>query len=95
MKNLLTADTLGAIISYNIKYDNKSDVTNNWNLRKKKLVKILKTNSPSFIGIQEGLLHQVEYIDTNLPNYNYIGVGRDDGKKKGELKGIYYESKIV
>ena len=93
MKNLIIADTLGTIISYNIKYDNKSDVTNNWNLRKKKLVKILKTNSPSFIGIQEGLLHQVEYIDTNLPNYNYIGVGRDDGEKKGEFCAIYYESK--
>jgi len=93
MKNLLTADTLGAIISYNIKYDNKSDVTNNWNLRKKKLVKLLETSSPSFIGIQEGLLHQVEYIDTNLPNYNYIGVGRDDGKIKGEFCAIYYKSK--
>ncbi len=92
MKNLLTADTLGAIISYNIKYDNKIDVTNNWNLRKKKLVKILKTNRPSFIGIQEGLLHQVEYIDTNLPDYDYIGVGREDGKIKGEFCAVYYDS---
>ena len=38
---------------------------------------------PSIFGIQEGLLNQVEWIDSTLKNYNYIGVGRDDGKGKG------------
>ena len=47
---------------------------------------------PSIFGIQEGLLNQVEWIDSTLRNYNYIGVGRDDGKGKGEFCAIYFDT---
>ena len=88
----ITAEPIITIISYNIKFDNKNDTLNNWEYRKNKLAKILKINNPSFIGIQEGLLHQVEFIKSKLPNYNYLGVGRDDGETKGEFCAIYYDS---
>ena len=80
------------VISYNIKYDNKLDSVNKWIFRRSDLIKIFKNNSPSFIGIQEGLLHQVKHIKSNLPNYEYIGNGRDDGKTKGEFCSIYYDA---
>ena len=48
--------------------------------------------SPSIIGIQEGLLNQVQYIDSSLINYDYVGVGRDDGKEKGEFCAIYFDT---
>jgi endonuclease/exonuclease/phosphatase family metal-dependent hydrolase len=48
--------------------------------------------SPSIIGIQEGLLNQVQYIDSSLIDYDYVGVGRDDGKKKGEFCAIYFDT---
>jgi endonuclease/exonuclease/phosphatase family metal-dependent hydrolase len=47
---------------------------------------------PSIIGIQEGLLNQVQYIDSSLINYDYVGVGRDDGKDKGEFCAIYFDT---
>ena len=81
-----------SIISYNIKYDNKLDNINTWVARRNDLLNIFKDNEPSFIGIQEGLQHQVDYIKLNLPNYDYIGSGRDDGKTKGEFCAIYYDS---
>ena len=81
-----------SIISYNIKYDNKLDNINTWEARRNDLLNIFKDNEPSFIGIQEGLQHQVDYIKLNLPNYDYIGSGRDDGKTKGEFCAIYYDS---
>ncbi|TVZ10361.1 endonuclease/exonuclease/phosphatase family protein [Cellulophaga lytica] len=77
-------------MTYNIKYDNTSDTINNWNFRKAKMAALIQHYSPSFLGIQEGLHNQVSYLDSNLPNYNYIGVGRDDGKQKGEYSAIYY-----
>ena len=70
------------ILSYNIKYDNIWDKENNWSLRKKRLIHLLKDYNPSIIGIQEGLIHQVKYIDSALEKHKYIGVGRDDGKTK-------------
>lgn len=77
-------------MTYNIKYDNTGDTINNWNYRKAKMVDLIQQYNPSFLGIQEGLHNQVSYLDSNLPNYNYIGVGRDDGKEKGEYSAIYY-----
>lgn len=77
-------------MTFNIKYDNTGDTINNWNFRKTKMVALIQHYNPSFLGIQEGLHNQVNYLDSNLPNYNYIGVGRDNGKEKGEYSAIYY-----
>ena len=88
-KNVKTKDT---IISYNIRYDNKWDKENLWTLRKDRLSQLLMDYDPSIFGIQEGLLNQVEWIDSTLGNYNYIGVGRDDGKGKGEFCAIYFDT---
>ena len=92
MNSSLAENRTISIISYNIKYDNKLDNINTWEARRNDLLNIFKDNEPSFIGIQEGLQHQVDYIKLNLPNYDYIGNGRDDGKTKGEFCAIYYDS---
>ena len=81
-----------SIISYNIRYDNNWDIENSWKIRRNKISKILGQYSPSIIGIQEGLLNQVQYIDSSLIDYDYVGVGRDDGKKKGEFCAIYFDT---
>ena len=81
------------LMTYNIKYDNTSDTVNNWNDRKEKMVELLKHYEPAFIGMQEVLINQLEYLDTALPDYNYVGVGRDDGKEKGEFSPILYDAK--
>ena len=81
-----------SIISYNIRYDNNWDVENSWKIRRKKISQILIQYSPSIVGIQEGLLNQVQYIDSSLINYDYVGVGRDDGKEKGEFCAIYFDT---
>ena len=65
------------IVSYNIRYDNNWDIENSWKIRRNKVSQILVQYSPSIIGIQEGLLNQVQYIDSSLIDYDYVGVGRD------------------
>ena len=81
-----------SIISYNIRYDNTWDVENSWTIRKDKVIQILIQYAPSIIGIQEGLLNQVQYLDSCLTNYDYVGVGRDDGKEQGEFCAIYFDT---
>ena len=81
-----------SIISYNIRYDNNWDIENSWKIRRNKISQILVQYSASIIGIQEGLLNQVQYIDSSLIDYDYVGVGRDDGKKKGEFCAIYFDT---
>ena len=77
-------------MTYNIKYDNKNDTLNHWDKRKHTLVKLINHYGPSFLGTQEGLLHQIEYMDMALIDYDFVGVARKDGKKKGEYSALFY-----
>ncbi len=79
-----------SLVSYNIRYDNKGDGQNAWDYRKESLANQLMEYNPDFIGIQEGLYHQVQYLDSFFTDFNYIGVGRDDGINAGEFSAIFY-----
>ena len=81
-----------SMMSYNIRYDNNWDVKNSWSIRKKKVIQIFGQYEPSIMGVQEGLLNQVQYIDSCLANYDYVGVGREDGKERGEFCVIYFDT---
>lgn len=79
-------------ITYNIRYDNSGDGENQWSKRKDYLCDQIAFYSPDIFGIQEGLQHQVAYIDSTFVDYKYVGVGRDDGKTKGEYSAIFYNT---
>lgn len=78
-------------MSYNIRYDNPADSVNGWALRKDYLISQLRYHRPHILGTQEGLLHQLEDIQKALPEYNYVGVAREDGKEKGEYTAIFFD----
>ncbi|HKL18885.1 MAG TPA: hypothetical protein VJ905_07940, partial [Halalkalibaculum sp.] len=71
-------------MSYNIKFDDKSDTLNSWDSRKERVVNLISFYEPDFIGTQEGLLHQLEDLEKGLGSYRWIGVGRADGGSEGE-----------
>ncbi|MBD5781119.1 DUF4038 domain-containing protein [Pelagicoccus sp. NFK12] len=78
------------LASYNIRLDLQSDGPNRWDGRKIQLASQVKSFSPDILGIQEGLSHQIEYLERTLEGYSYIGVGRDDGVREGEFSAIFY-----
>lgn len=80
------------IMSYNIRYDNPNDGENWWELRKDEVIDLLKYYSPDFIGFQEAMPNQLEFIASNLEEYNYIGHGRDGLGTNSEATPIYYNS---
>jgi endonuclease/exonuclease/phosphatase family metal-dependent hydrolase len=82
------------LMTYNIRYANPNDGVNYWENRKEKLASLVQYYEPAFLGIQEGLLRQVEYLDSCLESFSYIGVGRDDGKQKGEFCALYYDTAL-
>ncbi len=88
---LLSGQSL-RVMTYNIRYDNPKDGTNNWLMRKKELVDQIDKLHPQIFGIQEGLYHQTKFIDSAFVKYTFIGVGREDGKTKGEFAAIFYDS---
>ena len=83
------------VISYNIRLSTKSDGDNWWENRKQASINMINEEKPTIFGLQEALPVQVEYLAENLPEYAYIGVGRDDGKQKGEFMASFYRKDEV
>jgi endonuclease/exonuclease/phosphatase family metal-dependent hydrolase len=81
---------LEKIMTYNIRYDNPNDSINKWDNRKQDVAHLITYYKPEVLGIQEGLVHQLNDLDDKLPEYSRIGVGRDDGSEKGEFTAIYF-----
>ena len=78
------------VISYNIRLNTSNDGDNIWDNRKDCSVTMVKMERPDFLCVQEAYFVQLDYLDKNLPDYQYIGVGRDDGKHGGEHMAILY-----
>ena len=86
LKNELT------VISYNIRYDNPNDGENQWKYRKERVANYIKEIKPDIIGMQEVLDPQLVFLDVSLTEFSFVGVGREDGKTKGEYSPILYNS---
>lgn len=80
------------MMTYNIRLDVASDAENNWQNRKEAMIDLLMYYHPDICGVQEAMPHQIEYLSEKLDHYKYIGVGRDDGKRKGEFSALLYDT---
>ncbi|MBL0315821.1 MAG: endonuclease/exonuclease/phosphatase family protein [Flavobacteriales bacterium] len=80
------------VISFNIRYDNPADGADAWPLRKTDVAMYMQDHEFSIIGMQEVLHHQLMFLDSALTDFDYVGVGRDDGKELGEYSPIFYRS---
>ena len=83
------------VMSFNVRLATTADGDNTWDNRKETFVEVVKENDPTLLGLQEALWVQMEYLDGALDGYKWIGVGRDDGVKKGEFMAIFYKEDAV
>ena len=78
------------LISYNLRNSHGKDGDNVWMKRRHATPEMIRREAPDVFGVQEGLIDQLHYIDTECPQYARVGVGRDDGAEKGEFMAVYY-----
>lgn len=83
------------VMSYNLRFDTPDDGENRWEARKHRVANLIRFYEPTFIGTQEGLLHQLEYLEEELDGYEWIGAGRDDGTMSGEFSALFYDTTKV
>ncbi|NND32268.1 MAG: endonuclease/exonuclease/phosphatase family protein [Saprospiraceae bacterium] len=81
------------IMSFNIRYDNPGDGASRWKNRIKMVTGVIDSFAPDFLGLQEALRHQCVDVARRTKNYQWFGVGREDGKVKGEFAPIFYNRK--
>ena len=84
--SILNAQQLN-VASYNVRNSNPNDAKagNGWEQRCPVLTQLITFHDFDIFGAQEVKHNQLEDMLNALPQYSYIGVGRDDGKTKGNL----------
>lgn len=78
------------VMSFNIRYGTAKDGENEWPRRKSMLFDLVREQDADIIGLQEALDFQIDEITGAVPVYATVGVGRDDGRARGEFAAILF-----
>lgn len=77
------------VMTFNLRYDNPGDGVNTWSKRRGFVADIIRKHNPDLLGLQEVLANQRDQMLADLPGYESIGVGRDDGDRRGEFSPVF------
>jgi endonuclease/exonuclease/phosphatase family metal-dependent hydrolase len=78
------------VMSFNIRYGTANDGDNHWTVRREFLLDVMREANADLVGLQEALEAQIAALLQALPQYGLVGVGRDDGRTRGEYASILY-----
>jgi len=79
------------VTCFNIRYMNEKDGANGWTARRDIFFEALTKGDPDLLGLQEVVHAQAEEIRAKMKDHDFVGVGRDDGKQKGEYVPILFK----
>jgi endonuclease/exonuclease/phosphatase family metal-dependent hydrolase len=82
------------VITFNIRMNTPNDGEHAWPYRKEKVASVIRFHQADIIGMQEALRGQIDDLQNLLPEYRWLGVGRNDGENDGnnggEFSPIFY-----
>jgi len=87
-ENVVSSPDTLCVMTFNLRYAS-SKPPNAWQQRRPVMKHCIEKMSPDLIGTQEGLYQQLKDIATDLPQYEWIGQGRDGGSR-GEFMAVFY-----
>ncbi len=76
------------VMTFNLRYASLRS-PNSWPARRPVMRNCIVGIAPDIIGTQEGLYMQLKDLATDLPDYEWIGLGRDGGSR-GEFMAVFY-----
>src|SRR5262245_7953389 len=76
------------VMTYNLRYASATP-PNAWQQRRPLMRELIQQLSPDVMGTQEGLYQQLKDLASELPDYDWIGLGRDGGSR-GEFMAVFY-----
>jgi endonuclease/exonuclease/phosphatase family metal-dependent hydrolase len=80
------------LMTFNIRTSSIDDGSNSWPHRKALVARTIERSSPDVVGLQEVAREQVEYLESTLTAYRWIGVDRglNGGEGLSEYTPIFY-----
>lgn len=76
------------VMTYNLRYASQTP-PNAWPQRRPLVKACIERVRPDVLGTQEGVYMQLKDVATDLPDYDWIGLGRDGGSR-GEFMAVFY-----
>jgi endonuclease/exonuclease/phosphatase family metal-dependent hydrolase len=89
-----SAERMLTVMSFNLRHGLGMDGPDSWPHRKDILVQAIQRQDPDVLGTQECLDFQAKYIAEKLPDYGWVGLGRDKGGK-GEMAAVFYKKNVL
>ena len=80
------------VLSYNIRYGTAKDGDFVWENRRDAAAAMILDQHPAVFGVQEALDFQLTFLQEQCPNYQFVGVGREDGVADGEHMAVFYDT---
>jgi endonuclease/exonuclease/phosphatase family metal-dependent hydrolase len=78
------------VMTFNLRYASATS-PNSWPQRRPVMRALLQEYAPDVIGTQEGLYQQLKDLATDLPAYEWTGLGREGGSR-GEFMAVFYRT---
>jgi endonuclease/exonuclease/phosphatase family metal-dependent hydrolase len=70
---MMPAKDLITVISFNLRFGLSDDGANSWRFRREGVAELLLSHEADFIGLQEANDFQIDFVDSVLAEYSYIG----------------------
>ena len=80
--------------TFNMRLDTPADSLNNWKYRKERVAQYIQDMKLDVVGTQEVLQNQFNDLKSLLPDFEGVGVARDDGKETGEYSAVFYRKSV-
>ena len=80
------------VMTFNLRVRTIFDGLNIWDMRRDTVVERVRAFDPDLFGTQEGLDVQEDFLRQQLPEYTFVGVGRDNGERRGEMCGVFFRT---
>jgi endonuclease/exonuclease/phosphatase family metal-dependent hydrolase len=76
------------VMTYNLRFASPNP-PNAWPQRRPLMRELIRDLAPDVMGTQEGIFSQLKDLAADLPEYDWIGLGREGGSR-GEFMAVFY-----
>jgi endonuclease/exonuclease/phosphatase family metal-dependent hydrolase len=76
------------VMTYNLRYAS-ANPPNAWPTRRPLMRELIQQLAPDVLGTQEGVYPQLKELASDLPEFDWIGLGREGGSR-GEFMAVFY-----
>lgn len=76
------------VVTFNLRFASTNQ-PNAWSVRRPVMRTCIEEMAPDIMGTQEGVYPQLKDIAADLPDYDWVGLGRDGGSH-GEFMAVFY-----